>query len=127
MIAYKLLAVRKDGTIGPLFINKKLIIKAGEWMDAENHPTKGFQVRAGWHAMAKPEAPHLSIKGRQWFLVEISDFVAHKRPDKQGGLWYLANRMRVIAPLPDHVKTVNYTPKKNCKKDLQTEFDFGNL
>lgn len=127
MIAYKLLAVRKDGTIGPLFINKKLVIKAGKWMDAENHPTKGFQVRAGWHSMAKPEAPHLSIKGRKWFLVEIEDFTSHQRPESQGGQWYLSNRMRVVAPLPDHVKTINYLGKKSSKKSLQTEFDFGNI
>lgn len=38
MRAYKLFRVRRDGTIGPLFINKKQRIPVGEWMCAEEHP-----------------------------------------------------------------------------------------
>lgn len=30
IIAYKLFRVRKDGTIGPLFINRKLVVVPGE-------------------------------------------------------------------------------------------------
>jgi hypothetical protein len=127
MLAYKLFRLRKDGTIGPLFINKKLVIKLGEWMDAENHPTKGFQVRAGWHVMAKPEAPHLKLEGRAWYEVEVENFSEEIRPESQGGKWFLANRMRVVAPLNKSVKTVNWTPKKKSKKSLQTEFEFGNI
>lgn len=99
-------------------------------MDAENHPTKGFQVRPGWHALAKPEAPHLSIKGRQWFIVEIDKFTKHERPESQGGIWFLADRMKVVAALDKSIKTVNYSPKKSRqskRKILQTEFDFGSI
>ena len=127
MIAYKLLRVRKDGTVGPLFINKQLVIKNGEWMDAESHPTKGFQIRPGWHVMAKPEAPHLSIKGRAWYVVEVENFAEYNRPESQGGKWFLASRMKLVAPVNSFVKTVNYTHKKKSKKSLQTEFDFGSL
>jgi hypothetical protein len=106
MIAYKLLRVRKNNTIGPLFINKKQIVPIGEWLNAELHPTKKFQVRKGWHVMDKPTAPHLSIKGRAWFLVDIEDFEVIKRPESQGGKWYLANRMKVIKQY--FGKSINY-------------------
>lgn len=118
MIAYKLLRVRKDKTVGPIFINKQLVIKVGEWMDAESHPTKGFQVRPGWHVMAKPEAPHLSIKGRAWYSVEVEAAVEYNRPESQGGKWFLASRMKLVAPVSRSVKTVNYIPKQKIKKEL---------
>ena len=96
MIAYKLLRVRNDCTIGPLFINARQRLKLGEWYDAEDHPTKGYAHRPGWHATRKPEAPHLSMKGRAWFKVEIQDFETLQRPEHQGGLWFLANKMRLV-------------------------------
>lgn len=96
MIGYKLVSQRKNGTIGPLFINKKLVIKIGEWMEAEPHLTKGFKFRPGWHVMSEQKAPHLSTKGRVWVKVECQGYTFEKRPDSQGGLWYLANRMRVL-------------------------------
>lgn len=99
MKAYKLLKKRKDDSIGPLFINKKLRIKIGQWMEAEDHPTKGYAHRPGWHVMAKPEAPHLSKKDRVWCEVEIESFKECKRPESQGGLWYLAKWMKVIKEL----------------------------
>lgn len=40
MKAYKLLRVRRDGSLGPLFINKQQKIIVGNWMEAEDHPTK---------------------------------------------------------------------------------------
>ncbi len=96
MKAYKLLRVRRDGSIGPLFINRKQRIPIGEWVNAESHKTKGYAFRPGWHCTIKPYAPHLSMKGRTWYEVEIEDFVEHKRPKNQGGMWYLANKMKLI-------------------------------
>lgn len=64
MIAYKLFREMKDGSIAPLFINKRLRLKLNEWLNAESHPTKGFVYRPGWHCTEKPIAPHLSEKGR---------------------------------------------------------------
>lgn len=93
MKAYKLIRKMKDGSLSPLFINKKSRIPIGTWMDAELNPTKGFAVRKGWHCTLKPEAPHLSDKGRVWVEVEVDDFEFFERPKSQGGTWVLAQRM----------------------------------
>ncbi len=96
MIAYKLIRKRKNGTLGPLFINRKQVIPIGEWLQAENHPTKGYAVRPGWHTTSKPEAPHLSMKGRVWMKVEITNYEKMVRPKSQGGVWWLSKRMKVL-------------------------------
>lgn len=98
MIAYKLFKQRADGSIGPLFINARARLECGVWYEAEDHPTKGFAHRPGWHCGAEPSAPHLSEKGRVWYKVEIEDFEHFKRPANQGGEWLIAKRMRIIAP-----------------------------
>jgi len=99
MIAYKLLTRRADGSLGPLFINRKQRVPIGEWLEAECHPTPGYQVRPGWHCTTWPVAPHLSPKGRVWCLVEIEGVQTFTRPICQGGTWLLAKRMRVISTL----------------------------
>lgn len=99
MKAYKLFRSMKDGSISPLFINKKQRLKLDIWYKSECHPTKGFAVRQGWHCTSKPSAPHLSEKGRVWYEVEIEDYEEFKRPESQGGLWYIAHNMKVIREL----------------------------
>lgn len=100
MIAYKLFKVRKNGTIGPLFINKRQVIEPYKWLKAELHKTKGFAVRKGWHCTAQPEAPHLSMRGRAWYKVEIPNTsVLYVRPVSQGGYWYLAPKINVLGPV----------------------------
>jgi len=96
MIAYKLLSVKKDGTVGPLFINRKLRLTPGVWYDAEDHPTKGYAHRPGWHCTLQPKAPHLKETGRVWYEVEIEDYQMFERPASQGGMWVLANKMKLI-------------------------------
>lgn len=96
MVVYKLIRKLKSGELSPLFINKKSRIPLGIWLDAENHPTKGFAVRKGWHCTLKPEAPHLSKEGRVWVEVEVDDFEYFERPQSQGGIWVLAQKMKVI-------------------------------
>jgi len=96
MKAYKLFRKRKDGSIGPLFINRSMRIPLGEWLEAEDHPTKGYAHRPGWHCGAAPVAPHLSEKGRVWFEVEIEDYYDFPRPQHQGARWLIAQRMKVI-------------------------------
>jgi hypothetical protein len=96
MIGYKLFRVRKDGTIGSLFINRKRVINIGVLYKAKSYPTKGFKVRPYWHITSKPVAPHLSMKGRIWYKVEFSDYKKFDRPKNQGGLWYLAKNMKVL-------------------------------
>lgn len=99
MIAYKLLSKKKDGSIGPLFINRRLRLEIGKWYQAENYPTKGYAVRPGFHCTTKPEAPHLSEKDRVWCMVDIEDYREFERPEHQGGKWLLANRLKVIKEL----------------------------
>jgi len=96
MLGYKLMRRRKDGSLGPLFINRKQRIPIGEWLAAEDHPTKGYAHRPGWHVLRKMEAPHLSMKDRVWSRVECSDYENFERPDSQGGEWVLAKWMRVL-------------------------------
>lgn len=96
MIVYKLVRELKDGSLSPLFINRKQRIPIGIWLDAEEHPTNGFAIRKGWHCTLKPIAPHLSKKNRVWVEVEIDDIELYDRPKSQGGTWVLAQKMKVI-------------------------------
>jgi len=97
MRAYKLLRVRKNQTLGPLFINCRQVIPLGKWLDAEDHPTKGFARRKGWHCTLKPVAPHLSKVGRIWCEVSVTGIEKYNRPESQGGTWVLGQRMKVNA------------------------------
>ena len=99
MKAYKLVRKLKDGSLAPLFINKRFRFPIGEWLLAEDHKTNGYAHRPGWHCTSKPIAPHLSTKGRVWVEVEIDDYTTYSRPTSQGGEWLLANRMKVIKEL----------------------------
>ena len=100
MKAYKLLRMKKDGNLYPLFINKTVETPIGKWMEAECHPTKGFAVRQGWHCCFKPVAPHLKMElsngeQRVWVECEVEDWTSYDRPITQGGAWALAQRMKV--------------------------------
>ena len=99
MIAYKLVRKLKNGTLAPLFINKRLRYNLGVWLDAEAHETKGFAYRPGFHCTLQPEAPHLSKKDRVWIKVEIEDFEYFDRPESQGGKWALAQKLKPIEEL----------------------------
>lgn len=96
MMAYKLLRLRRDGTLGPLFINRRQVIPVGVWLNAEDHPTPGYAHRPGWHAAKDPVAPHLSKKGRVWARVQLSQAQELKRPASQGTTWLLARKMKVL-------------------------------
>ena len=98
-IAYKVLRVRRDGSLGPLFINRNLVVPIGAWLESEDHPTPGFAHRPGFHVAPKPFAPHLSLKGRVWMRVEVANYRKLWRPQFQGGAWLLAKRMRVLGPV----------------------------
>lgn len=96
MIAYKLFKQRADGSIGPLFINARQRVPVGEWLEAEDHPKKGFAHRPGWHAGESAGPCHLSEKGRVWAKVEIKDFYEFPRPKNQGGKWFIAKHLKVL-------------------------------
>jgi len=100
-IAYKLFRLLKSGEITSLFINKIRRLPIGEWMDSEFYPTDGFAERPGWHCTAKPNAPHLKMElksgeKRVWKKVLIEDYTEFLRPENQGGLWFLAERMKIL-------------------------------
>ncbi len=99
MKCYKLVRQRKDGSLGSLFINKRMTLPIGEWLDAEEHPTSGYAFRPGWHCTFKPHAPHLSNKGRIWVECEVDDYEVYERPVSQGGQWILAKKMRISKAL----------------------------
>ena len=96
MIAYKLVRKLKSGKLTPLFINKQQGFKFDEWYESECHPTKGFKVRQGWHCTSTPYAPHLSNKGRVWVEVDILEWEEFSRPKSQGGLWFIANKIKFV-------------------------------
>ena len=96
MIAYKLVRLLKNGEMTPLFINKKLRLPFNEWLHAESHPTKGFALRPYYHCTSQPVAPHLSEKGRVWVKLEMGDYIEFQRPNNQGGMWYLANKVKFL-------------------------------
>ena len=96
MKAYKLVRKLKNGNLTSLFINKREPIEFNKWIKSECFPTKGFAVRPGWHCTAKPEAPHLSKKRRVWVEVEIEGVEEFMRPESQGGLWYLADKIKFL-------------------------------
>jgi hypothetical protein len=95
-IGYKLFSLKKDGTIGPLFINVKQRLNFNEECIAEEHLTKGFAFRPGWHICSTKSAPHLSKKGRVWAKVSFRDYDTHIRPECQGGIWYTAKFITVL-------------------------------
>lgn len=99
--AHKLLRVRRDGSLGPLFIDKRLRIPVGRWLVAKPKRTKGYAFRPGWHAVSdRRTVKHLRQGGdRLWFLVELRGARAEVRPRGQG-TWYVARKMRVVRALP---------------------------
>lgn len=96
MTAHKLFRVRKDGSLGSLFINRRARLPFNKWIEAKAYPTKGFKFRPFWHCMSEPVAPHLSMTGREWFEVEIESYEIMERPASQGGLWYLASGIKIL-------------------------------
>ena len=88
--------MRKDGTLGPLFINKKQRLEVGKTYVAEDHPTKGYAHRPGWHLCAERRAPHLSERGRVWVKVIAEGITEHHRPDSQGGMWFTAEKITIL-------------------------------
>lgn len=120
MKAYKLLRVKKDGKLYPLFINKTVETPIGEWLIAECIPTKGFAVRQGFHCTFIPFAPHLKMElsngeQRVWVECEVEDFTTYDRPESQGSTWILAQKMKIIKRLTlDEVDAILLGLKEAC-------------
>ena len=103
--AYKLFRRLKDGSLRPLFVDRRTPIPLGVWLPAQDHSTlarrAGLAARPGWHACMEPQAPHLSTRDRVWCLVELRGAQRVERPASQGGVWYLAKALRVVEMLPE--------------------------
>ena len=56
---YKLFEMDTNNNLYPLFIDKKTAYPIGEWIQAENHPTKGYAKRPGLHVGQICSAPWL--------------------------------------------------------------------
>ena len=98
LTGYKLMRKRKDGTYGPLFINRKMKLVPGVEYPMEDHPTKGFARRPGWHICPTPEgAPHIKkTSDRVWVKVRFTPHHVVERPAHQGGVWFLGSTMEII-------------------------------
>ena len=96
IVAYKLMRIRKNGTLGSLFIKRKAIIPVGIWMESEDIKTPGYAHRPGWHVTRSPNAPHLKMNGRIWVKMMVKDFVELIRPEAQGGVWWLAKWLKIL-------------------------------
>lgn len=104
LTAFKIFRVRRNGTLGSPFINRRAILPSNTWLRADLIPTKGFAVRHGWHALLRPEAPHIKLhlasgENRMWFEVRLFDYELLQRPESQGGTWALAKHLKIIHPL----------------------------
>lgn len=110
MIGYKLFRMRKDGSLGPLFINRKQKLYKDVWYDAEIHSTKGYAFRPGWHICSQMVAPHLRQGGdRVWAKVEFDLWDTIDRPESQGGRWYLGSAMKILEVYNDEAKLCSKT------------------
>jgi hypothetical protein len=101
---WKLFRLRKDGSLGPLFLDTGLILPYNEWIVAKDNTSlarrKGLQPRPGWHATLSPHAPHLKLElksgeKRIWVRVLLRGVTFYDRPESQGGTWVLAKEMKV--------------------------------
>ena len=80
-VAFKLVRLRKDGTVGPLFIDRGFTPEVGPramWYRAKFNPTKGFAER------------------RVWVECRVACFRTYSRPESQGGTWILADRIKFV-------------------------------
>ena len=106
MIAYKILRKRSDGSLGPLFVDRGLRLSFGiTYVAKTDLPHPGLAHRPGFHCTHAPCAPHIKLRlksgeQRVWCMVKLSGWVTpHPRPDCQGGLWYTAEKMRIMREL----------------------------
>lgn len=102
MTAWKLFRVRRDGSLGSLFVDRRRVLPIGVWLDARDCRPKGLAYRPGWHASESPALPHLSRRGRVLCLVALAgEIVRHERPASQGGAWLTATRLMILEKRSD--------------------------
>jgi hypothetical protein len=111
----KLFTLRKDGSLGPLFIGAKERIPVGEWVQFdEKLSRKGFATRPGIHAPTA-DAPHIKPKvgeGRIEKKVLLRNWEILQRPQSQGGNWYIAGEMKVLPEAGPKIEGLQPTMKE---------------
>jgi hypothetical protein len=145
MTVYKLFRIRKDGSLGPLFIDASARIPLGEWINATYTPRNGYAPRGGWHCGLLPKADHLKQDdGRIWCeclipakqytpedhapmfrkqgdmeMVPADGHYTWKRPAHQGGSWVIAGTLMVLRTLTDaEVAMINGQPDGYAERGL---------
>ena len=103
IFAFKLFRIRKEGSIGSLFVEPTARHPIGTWIPAKAHSHKKLKFRKGWHALIHPNAPHLSKKNRAWYIVMVDNYEVIDRPKNHGGKWVIAQKLNIIGRLPDSV------------------------
>lgn len=94
--AYKLFRKRADGTLGPLCVNRGLVIPKGVWLRCEfDCDPRNASYRPGWHARPRPFSDHVqTLPNRVWCLVYLDD--AEKVFKSKYEWWHVAKWMKVI-------------------------------
>ena len=107
MKAYKMVRIRKDATLGPMFVGCEEVFPVGSWITAHtNYKRKLDKVysklgwlkfRPGFHFAELPYAPHIGIKDKDgvikwmhddtvWVECEVSDEIDYTLEARQNGL-----------------------------------------
>lgn len=123
MQGFKMMRRMKDG-YAPLFIHKRNRFQIGEWLIAEwtRDIPKEYAYRPGFHICSKPFAPHLKLREpRVWMIVEFEPRESIRRPESQGGLWYLADYMKMLGEMDE------LYPETTMASDVQTAVDDAGL
>ena len=104
--AFKLVRKRKDGSLGPLFVERNRVFDPGIVLFANpfSKIPQGLSYRPGFHCCTKPEAPHIKLRlksgeERVWCEVLLADYVKHLRPACFGGMWLVGQVMEIIRVL----------------------------
>jgi len=125
-LAYKLFRLRKDGTLGSLFVNREAVLPVGVWLDAsDSHPHPGLAHRPGWHCCGEMRAPHIKLRlkngeQRVWARVIMTPGARpDKRPASQGGLWWLATRIKILETLKEKGKRSMTTDKNIIQQRVE--------
>lgn len=96
---YKLFEMDTSRNLYPLFIDKKTVYPIGVWIQAENHPTKGFAKRPGLHCGEICSAP---------WLMSFDGTYKSQRSKHWKRVWCEVKCNTTI----DYTSTVSQLPKK---------------
>jgi hypothetical protein len=70
---------------------------AGNYRRKFSIPVLGITGTNGKTTTKEMTADHIFSKpNRFWYEVEIKDYTEMKRPSNQGGIWFIANKMKII-------------------------------